>query len=242
MKDLKYQFFGSPDSQDVDVVFFIHTMPETILEKLNLSKEYSAVLQTEFISKKINANLTVLEEGIIKQVYKGTVDELNNALYHTYPFHKQDFENQIQRLLPRDIDLKFLRSSRMILSFLSKTKYRASIKDALRNNLHHKLQVLKEIDLTTITDFGKSQNAIDIFKSIAFQIGQSVALHNGAEYYTKSQIAKSFPELRNYLARETNSDLHNLQYGLVKYIEILEIRATKKNCLEEYEYIHTYAK
>lgn len=186
--------------------------------------------------------MAVLEKGTVKQVYKGTADELNNALYHTYSFHNQIFENQILRLLPRDIDLKFLRSCRMILSFLSKTKYRASIKDALQNNLHHKLQVLKEIDLATITDFGKSQNAIDIFKSIAFQIGQSVALHNGTEYYTKSQIAESFPELRNYLAREVNSDLSKLQFGLLKYIEILEIRATKMNCLEEYEYINTCAK
>lgn len=51
MKPLKYQFFGSADSQDVDVVFFVDSMPETILDKLNLSKEYSAVLQTEFRSK-----------------------------------------------------------------------------------------------------------------------------------------------------------------------------------------------
>ncbi|MDI9312227.1 MAG: hypothetical protein QM535_18605 [Limnohabitans sp.] len=233
MKPLKYQFFGSLDSQDLDVVFFVDSMPETIQQKLNLSKEYSEILQDEFISKTINANLAVLENGVIKQVYKGTADELNNALYHTYSFHKQDFENQIQRLLPRDIDLKFLRSSRMILSFLSKTKYRASIKDALRNNLHHKIQVLKEIDLATITDFGKTQNAIDIFKSIAFQIGQSVALHNGDEYYTKSQIAESFPELRSYLAREINSDLSKLQFWLVKYIKILEIRAETMIQLEE---------
>lgn len=233
MKLLKYQFFGSADSQDIDVVFFIDTMPETIQQKLNLSKEYSAVLQTEFISKTINANLAVLENGVIKQVYKGTADELNNALYHTYSFHKQIFENQIQRLLPRNIDLKFLRSSRMILSFLSKTKYRGSIKEALRNNLHHKIKVLKEIDLATITDFGKSQNKIDIFKSIAFQIGQSIALHNGDEYYTKSQIAESFPELRSYLAREINSDLSKLQFWLVKYIKILEIRAETMIQLEE---------
>lgn len=237
MKGLKYQFFGSADSQDVDVVFFIDTMPDTILEKLNLSKEYSAVLQPEFPSKTINANLAVLENGIVKQVYKGTADELNNALYNTYTFHKQYFENQIQRLLSRDIDLKFLRSSRMILSFLSKTKYRAIIKEALRNNLHHKLQVLKEIDLATITDFGKSQNTVDIFKSIAFQIGQSVALHNGAEYYTKSQIAESFPELRNYLAREVNLDLAKLQFWLVKYIVILEFRAKTMKILEEYDYV-----
>lgn len=237
MKGLRYQFFGSPDSQDVDVVFFIDRMPETIQEKLGLSKEYSKILQPEFPSKTINANLAVIENGIVKQVYKGTTDELNNALYYTYSFHKQNFENQIQRLLLRDIDLKFLRSSRMILSFLSKTKYRESIKDALRNNLHHKIHVLKEINLTTITDFGKSQNRIDIFKSIAFQIGQSIALHYETECYTKSQIAESFPELRSYLEREINSDLAKLQFWLVKYIEILEFRAKTMKFLEEYEYV-----
>ncbi|MFK7079467.1 hypothetical protein V3470_13555 [Flavobacterium oreochromis] len=242
MNSLNYQIFGSQDSQDVDVVFFIDKMPETIQEKLNLSKEYSAILQPEFPTKNINPNLAVLENGIVKHVYKGTVDELNNALYYTYGLHNQKFDNQIVKSLPRDIDLKFLRSSRMILSFLSKTKYRIPIKVALRNNLQHKVQVLKEIDLATLANFGKSKNEIAILKSIAFQIGQSMALHNGKECYTKSQIADCFPELRSYLAREINSDLSNLQFWLIKYVEILEIRATKMNFLEEYEYINTYVK
>ncbi|MFK7031352.1 hypothetical protein V3471_05995 [Flavobacterium oreochromis] len=242
MNSLNYQIFGSQDSQDVDVVFFIDKMPETIQEKLNLSKEYSAILQPEFPTKNINPNLAVLENGIVKHVYKGTVDELNNALYYTYGLHNQKFDNQIVKSLPRDIDLKFLRSSRMILSFLSKTKYRIPIKVALRNNLQHKVQVLKEIDLATLANFGKSKNEITILKSIAFQIGQSMALHNGKECYTKSQIADCFPELRSYLAREINSDLSNLQFWLIKYVEILEIRATKMNFLEEYEYINTYVK
>lgn len=242
MIDLNYQFFGSQDSQDVDVVFFIDKMPETIQKKLNLSKEYSAILQHEFSTKSINPNLAVLENGIVKHLYKGTVDELNNALYYTYSLHNQKFDNQIIKPLPRDIDLKFLRSSRMILSFLTKTKYRVPIKVALRNNLHYKIQVLKEIDLVTLANFGNSQNETDIFKSIAFQIGQSMALHNGMECYTKSQIADCFPELRSYLVREINSDLSNLQFWLIKYVEILEIRAKKMNYLEEYEYINTCAK
>lgn len=237
MNSFNYQILGSQDSQDVDVVFFIDKMPETIQEKLNLSKEYSAILQPEFSTKSINPNLAVIENGVVKYVYKGTVDELNNALYYTYGLHNQKFDNQILKLLPRDVDLKFLRSSRIILSFLSKTKYRVPIKVALRNNLHHKIQVLKEIDLVTLANFGNSQPEIDILKSIAFQIGQSMALHNNEESYTKSQIADCFPELKNYLSRE-NSDLNTLQFWLYKYIEILEIRAKSMCRFEEYEYVN----
>lgn len=123
-----YQIFGSENSLDVDVVFFIEEMPETIVEKLALSKEFSKSITSFFPEKEINANLAVCKNGHLVEVYKGTTDELNNALFYTYSFHEQKQENQITKLLLRDVDLKFLRSIRMILSFLSRTEYRILVK------------------------------------------------------------------------------------------------------------------
>jgi len=231
-----YQIFGSENSLDVDVVFFVEQMPETIVEKLALSKEFSKLITSFFPEKGINANLAVCKNGHLVEVYKGTTDELNNALFHTYDFHEQKQENQIAKLLVRDVDLKFLRSTRMILSFLSKTQYRVLVKKALTGNLHEKIQALETINLSDITSFGKDKNSQDILKSIAFQLGQTIALQEGKELYTKNQIAASFPDLRKYLFREGNVDLNDLQKWLYTFTEILKTRSALMKNTFEYKY------
>ncbi|MBE8726804.1 hypothetical protein [Flavobacterium hungaricum] len=236
MKTPIYQIFGSENSLDVDLVFFVEEMPETIVEKLSLSKELTDSIKANFPEKVINANLAVCKNGRLIEVYKGTTDELNNSLFYTYGFHQQEYDNQINTLLKRDIDLKFLRSTRMILSFLSKTEYRAAVKSALRSDLEEKIQTLEKIDLNQISSFGKNTNYQDILKSIAFQLGQSISLHEGNELYTKNQIAESFPELRKYLFREENCDCENLQNYLLKFAVILKNRMPKMPKFSEYKY------
>jgi hypothetical protein len=205
---------------------------------LALSKKLSEELFSIYPQKVINANLAECKNGHITKVYKGTTDELNNALYFTYDLHEQKFDNQIQRLLLRDVDLKFLRSSRMILSFLSKTHYRTRIKEALKATIHQKLRVLEEIDLLTVSDFGKGQNLTDTLKSIAFQIGQSIALHQGKELYTKDEIAANFPDLKDYLYRKEIVNFITLQTWLSKYNLILKERSLEMLHLMEYTYEH----
>ncbi|KRD12683.1 hypothetical protein ASE21_01910 [Flavobacterium sp. Root901] len=236
MKTPIYQIFGSENSLDVDLVFFIEKMPETILEKLSLSKELTDFIKINFPEKVVNANLAVCKNGHLTEVYKGTTDELNNSLFYTYDFHQQQFKNQIDILLKRDVDLKFLRSSRMILSFLSKTEYRVEIKNALKSNLNEKMQILENIDLNKISSFGKNTNYQDVLKSIAFQLGQSISLDEGKELYTKNQIAESFPELKKYLFREEKSDCENLEKWLMKFVEILQTRMPKMQRFSEYKY------
>jgi hypothetical protein len=231
-----YQIFGSENSLDVDVVFFVEQMPETIVEKLALSKEFSRLITSFFPKKVINANLAVYKNGHLVEVYKGTTDELNNALFHTYDFHEQKQQNQITKLLVRDVDLKFLRSTRMILSFVSKTEYRVLVKKALNGNLDDKIQALETINLSNITSFGKDKNSLDIVKSIAFQLGQTIALHEEVELYTKNQIATSFPDLRKYLSREENVDLNDLQKRFSLFIEIIKRRMSLMKNTAEYKY------
>jgi hypothetical protein len=236
MKSNIYQLFGSQNSLDVDVVFFVEKLPESILEKLSLSKEFGQELKKYYPNKQINANLARCINGCLVEVYKGTTDELNNALFFTYHLHKQKYENQISILLKRDIDLKFLRSARMILSFLSKTNYRIIVKEALKGNIHSKIAALKMIDIATITNFGKGQNSLDITKSIAFQIGQCIALHNEKELYQKDEIADYLPDLKDFLSRHENQNLHYLQIWISKFTEILIERAKNMTVLLEYKY------
>jgi hypothetical protein len=236
MKPPIYQIFGSENSLDVDVIFFVEEMPETILEKLTLTKELSKSIVAFFPEKVINANLAVCKNGHLTEVYKGTTDELNNALYYTYHFHEQKHENQITKLLIRDLDLKFLRSTRMILSFMSKTEYRVLIKKALKGNLEEKIDALETVNLASITSFGKGSNYRNILKSIAFQLGQTIGLHEGKELYTKNEIAKTYPDLKKYLFREENSDSDPLQKGLLRFIELLKIRSVTMKNTSEYKY------
>ncbi|GGF11159.1 hypothetical protein [Flavobacterium limi] len=236
MKTPIYQIFGSENSLDLDLVFFIEKMPETILEKLSLSKELTASIQSNFPERVINANLAVCKNGHLIEVYKGTTDELNNALFYTYQNHNQQYENQIRKLLTRDIDLKFLRSARMILSFLSKTEYRPIIKNALKNDLKEKIKALEMISLNEIHSFGKDVENHDILKSIAFQLGQSILLYAGNEVYTKNQIAERFPDLEKYLFRQENPDLDNLQKRLSEFSELLKMRIPSMKILNEYRY------
>lgn len=236
MKTPIYQIFGSENSLDVDLVFFVEKMPETIVEKLTLSKELSKLIVPVFPEKVINANLAVDKNGHLVEVYKGTTDELNNALFYTYQFHEQKHENLISKLLVRDINLKFLRSTRMILSFMSKTEYRVLIKSALKGNLDAKIMALETIDLSKIASFGKGSKKEDILKSMAFQIGQTIALQEGKELYTKNQIADCFPDLKEYLFRNENVNFDHLKKWLSIFVEVLKTRILIMRNTSEYKY------
>ncbi len=162
---ISWQYFGSEDSTDTDVVFFVEALPQTIQKRSDLCKilidRHPGESQA---TKRINANLAVLKEGQVIQVYKGTADELNNALYHTYTLHRQDFDNQIGKLLPRHIDLKFIRCARMLLSALTQTTFRKTVKPALQSGLQARMAALKQIDLQQLTATEKGLSVTDIKK------------------------------------------------------------------------------
>ncbi|KIX20175.1 hypothetical protein SY27_13570 [Flavobacterium sp. 316] len=228
-----YHFFGSVNSLDYDVVFFIEKMPETIANKLALSKKLSAQLVEKYPTKTINANLAVCENGQIIQVYKGTADELNNAILRTYHLHQQDFDNQITNVVKRDIHLKMIRCLRMLLSFISKTQYRTIVKQALKQDIYVKIEALKTIDFNTVEDFGKGSNALDLKKSMAFQLGQTLALYEDVELYSKQEIVTYFPELEPYLMRFPNTEIETIQQFVAQFIAILELEVPKMKITEE---------
>lgn len=179
---IPYIIHGSEDSLDVDVYFLVNKMGT-----FNENKELCDSMSKEH---GVNGNLVVVKDGFVSEVYKGTVDEVNNSILATYGLHEQKFPNPIKGKVKRDICLKWVRVIRGILSHCSRTQYRTIVKEALRaESVFDKLKAIREIDFTKIEDFGK-EPAKEVHKFICFQVAQMLALMEGVEVYTKSHAAE----------------------------------------------------
>lgn len=227
---MKFQLFGSATSQDYDIMVFVDTIP-TVKEASILCEMYGndiAVIlkDANFPEKTVNANLAILKDGIITGVHKGTADEVNNSMLLTYDFHKQFFPNQIVRMVERDVDLKIIRCARIILSFISRTQYREIVKKALQGDFNAKLEALEQIDFSKITDLGtKGPIREDVFKTIGFQLGQTLGLFIGSELYSKESICQTYCELKPFIMREAEIDMAIIN----KYKDLFISQSRRKN-------------
>jgi hypothetical protein len=216
----KYQIFGSKSSEDLDVCFFVDSLddPKRNHEMVERYKQ-----ETKFnTSKPVNANLAIVRNGIIVENFKGSADELNNALFTTYHLHAQVYKKQIQRTVSRDVNSRIVRCARTIVGHFTRTDLRMQTKAALRADVHAQIDLLEKIALKNYSDFGKHGSVIEVYKTFAFQLGMSIALLSGEEVYTKEAIIKLFPELENYLLRkETNSE------ALQKHLDLFLIMTKK---------------
>lgn len=203
MEPYAFNIFGSENSMDYDVMYFLPEIPE-----IKECKSMAVYYENDFpiIDKKVNVNFAVVKDGRIVDVYKGSPDECNNSIFATYKLHKQYHENQVSVRVVRDVNLKIARSLRIVLTFLSRTQYREEVKAALRSHFKMKIAVLKHIHFETITDLGKNnQDLVDFKKQVAFQFAQAHGLMDGYEIYTKKGCVRQFPELRAYLMRTTSA-------------------------------------
>ncbi|MDF2533916.1 MAG: hypothetical protein K0R18_73 [Bacillales bacterium] len=191
---------GSEDSLDLDVFYVFESMP-TFVECQKFCSD-----------KEENRNIIVVKEGIVSQCFKGTIDEINNGLLHTYPLHEQQCENIVTKTVERDVLIKIVRVMRCLLSHCSRTQYRLDVKKVLKSSSwKDRLSMLDKIDFTSIDDYGKSGSKEDVLKVFAFQLGQVFGLiDDNNEYYTKSSIAKQYPLLHKYLYRQQDSDISDL--------------------------------
>jgi len=224
-----FYIFGSENSQDYDIIVAVDEIPRNIDAAHNICKEWNQKLSKILPDKPLNCNLGVFENGKLVDVFKGTVDELINVLYYTYDNHKQFYPNPITEPIQRDVDEKILRVARFILTFYSRTHLRHLIKPALRGDLIKKLEVLKKIDFTEMTEFpGKHEKVEYVWKVIAFQFGQVFSLIDGHESdsYSKNGIIKNYPDLKNILNRQPlkYSDLETLNKYLKRYTDLIESR------------------
>lgn len=196
----EFVFFGSEDSTDIDIMFFIDN-PLKIEECRVLAKELKFALGLKYS----DVNLCSVKCGYVNWCYKGTIDEVNNMIATTYKLHKQAHPCPIYEFMPRNINIKIHRVFRGILSHLSRTEFRPEIKKALRNIDNIKLvsEVLSKIKLSKITDLKKNNsNLVNFYKFLGFQIGQVYGLIDGVELYTKIDIATAYPELTELLYRK----------------------------------------
>ena len=185
--------FGSQDSIDEDVLYVFQSLPSF--------QECQAFCR----QGEDNRNIVVVVDGAIAQSFKGIPDEASNALLATYDLHQQEFENPVTKKVVRNVLTKSVRATRVVLSMLSRSRYRPDIKPALRSNSQAaRLKVLREIDFSSL-DLGPEP-----CKSIAFQLGQSLALNQGHELYTKSEVKAFDPKLVSFLDRKSVSSLSPL--------------------------------
>lgn len=200
---------GSEDSIDIDVYYVFDKLPD-----FKYCQEFCS-------SKDENRNIIIIKNGAVEQCFKGTIDEVNNGLYYTYNLHQQEYPLLINKLLKRDILIKDIRVLRGLLSYLSRTLYRTIVKEALKGSWAKRIEVLEKIDWKTIEEFNKTFNKTDVYKVYAFQLGQSLGLHEGIELYTKSTISKKYPKLRKYLYRE-NAVFDDLYYYIDRFIKVIK--------------------
>jgi hypothetical protein len=209
-------YHGSENSLDVDAYVII---PEAL--------EHKAAKPLCDSFKEINANLLVVNDGQVVWSYKGTTDECNNSILSTYSLHKQNVANPITKKAEREYGLKMLRTVRGLLSYNSRTPLRVEVKKALvTSSLEEKIDVLKMIDLTQVTDFQKS-SLIETYKFFAFQMGQCLALlEDNVELFTKNQVSQYYPSLKPYLDRK-QCDAVQLQKFYERFVEFVDNNYTK---------------
>lgn len=217
---------------------FVDDIPNIIDDSHTLCKMYNEQLSHILTDKPLNCKLAIVTDGFITDVFKGTTDEVNNALFYTYDLHKQYHALVIKEPVTREYDMKIIRASRSILSFFSRSELRSIIKPALRGDLRAKIPVLKSIDFEVMKDFpGKKEATKDIYKVLAFQFGQLFSLVDGFEKdsYTKSGIIKNYKDLAPMLMREElcDKDYIVLNTYLTRLIKLAEARVDKMLTLVE---------
>jgi hypothetical protein len=215
-----FQVFGSASSLDLDVLVFVETLPELELSK-SIALKLAPIVRSYFVDvKPANINFGVIRDGVIVETLKGSPDETNNAVLATYHLHHQPYPLKIERPVPRNLGAKYDRTMRIILSLYSRTQHRPAIKQALRGDFSGRCELLKRLNLSLPVDFGKHLTSADVYKSIAFQLGQALALTAGVELYTKEDLIAYFPAFSAALRREppTFSCLQALEVAKQRFV------------------------
>lgn len=199
--------YGSGDSLDIDVAYIFGEKPS-----MQECKKFCS-------DKMENRNIVVIKNGEVIDSFKGTYDEMNNAIFNTFDLHEQILDsNPITKLIERDKAIKSIRTIRGILSQLSRTQYRTDIKRALKStNFKERLEVLETIKLSNIKDFVKDSR-VETFKFLSFQLGQTMGLLEDREFYTKQDVASYYKDLKTHLYREDSSDIYYLEHMLQMFI------------------------
>ncbi len=230
-----YYFFGSANSLDKDVLLECDRIPD----KQTAQEWIQAYKQTHAVDW--NINLITVRNGIVADTIpsKSTIDGVNNALLATYALHVQQHPLPITHKVPRHLLLNIYRCIRTILTFCTRTRYRSQIRPTLNgiHPFHHKLESMALLDFTTLDTFdAKYTRDVDIWKTIPFYLGQTIALMKGIEIYTKDALVAEFPQFSRFIYRQpfTTEEVRQLQQtknGFVTTLRELPFQNPKSGLL-----------
>ena len=201
----QWNIFGSPDSRDIDIMFNAKTFANLNLEGRKVTAKGIKHL---YGIPYFDPNLCTTEQGEIKDVFKGTIDEVNNMLYFTYDLHEQHGNRKIiETAMPRNVLDKRKRVIRGILSYLSRTEERKTIKKVL-GDYDKSREYFKTLDLKKFKELNKNNaNYQDFCKFIAFQTAQLYYLDiEGIEIFTKQECFHHCPVLKPMLYYQEFND------------------------------------
>jgi len=199
-----YYFFGSPNSVDVDVMI---DHPEASSRESD-SMIAHALKHNYPETESWNMNIIRISGGIVVDSIpnKGSADSANNSLYQTFQYHDQSFAFPIDRLVVRNLPLAVVKCVNASILWFKDTDMHHEYKERLRPALMSG-KWADSVDLLPTLNFEKpfTDDMItngNIYKSLAFNIGQTVALFCGVEVYTKGELGNFYPEINPLLMRE----------------------------------------
>lgn len=230
---IKYSEFGSLDSLDVDVMFYLHYP----LESIKWCKDKAAELKYKVDKKYVDVNFAVMNSDCrLSSCYKGSIDEVNNMLYYTTWLGFRNKGRFVKKLYPRSFLEKRQRVLRGILSYLSRTAHRKDIKKVL-GKYDQSVDLFKNISIKEITELNKNNVTYqDFCKFMAFQFAQLDALNKDIEIFTKQDAVNRYPELYEFIYRKSeNADLvEELQKRYIELFESSKIWSYSNDYLRQY--------
>jgi hypothetical protein len=203
---LNYYFFGSADSQDIDVMVDHPEATGTPADKDLVTAIKAAYPEIG----DWNINIIRIQDGIVTKSIpsKGSPDSVNNSLFHTYELHtqQQTYPFPLNKKVERNLPLATVKCVRAVLTLFKNAVddrvYKEKVRPVLRSgNWEERIDLLSE--LVYFQPFcADEKDSINLFKSIAFYLGQTIALFDGTEIYDKTALKTHFPELAPVINRE----------------------------------------
>lgn len=226
-----YYFFGSPDSLDIDVLIDHPGSWENAIQDIQ---------QQHPVTKEWNIGLiTINDDRIVKTMpKKGTPDAVHNSLYYTYKHHRgrQVYELPLKAPVTRHLLLAIDGCIKNLLVTVGtsdlKEFYKKNFRKAMRSGIwSDRLDLLLKWPYYELY-YEDPSKCIAIYKSLAFDVGQTLSLLDGVELYTKSEVINAHPELADIIGRKScdlSSTLKPKIEELYQRIKELDIRQIEKH-------------
>lgn len=191
---------GSADSEDIDVFFLADESDDFSPAGFEKLKNKCSALS----NGQVNGNIIRVQNGQVVNCFKGTCDEVNNGLFHTYHHHEQMYPNPVDHLVLRHVEMKWARATRGVISMCSRTGWRPEVKATMRSGrVLDRIHFLSTFDFAGIEDFHKGPMK-DVLKFFCFQTLQYIGLLYYTEIFQKSEAAafarRIFPDMGDSIA------------------------------------------